>query len=86
MIPFANAPTSVQKSILSYSIKTPTEIEQETDKNGRTLYECSFVKYGQENEIKLGSNGAVIEEESVIGATSVPQLVLDALRAKLWES
>ena len=81
-IAFLNTPQSVQSTILSLAPQAPEDIEKEIVESGRVLYEAKFTKYGQVNELKIGAQGELIEDERALALTSLPSFIVETLKLK----
>ena len=59
----------------------PEKVTQETD-DGCTTYEAAQTVDGRTKEIKVGSNGQVLETEDAIAASDLPAAAMDAVKKK----
>ena len=68
-VKFADCPTAVQKTIVDHAGGVQfSEVEQETKKGGRVVYEAKGKKAdGKEIEIKVAADGSLVEFKSEQG-------------------
>ena len=63
ILKFADCPAAVQKTIMDHASGVPfSEVEKETQKDGRVVYEAKGKKAdGQKIEIKVAADGSLVE-------------------------